>query len=287
MSAPHTISSTMILGTYNYVKIIARNEFGFEVATEDGSQCLFPNKYITPEIAIGDIIKVFIYTDSEDRMVATTETPKALLGEFALLEVVDTTEFGAFMDWGIVKDLLVPRSAQKHPYKVGEHHVVRVSFDNETHRLIGVGKTKPFISRDLSRLRGNMEVTIIILDETPLGYKVLVNHAYEGLIYHNEIFQEISYGSRHKAYIKKIRDDGKLDISLQAIGAHRGKGDAQKLLEYIKEHDGSMPYNSKSDAELIKKVFGMSKKAYKRALSELRESEIVDVKENGTFLNES
>lgn len=279
-----TVSPKMILGVYNNAKIIEQNEFGFEVQTEDGSQCLFPNKYITEAMKIGDVMKVFIYTDSEDRMVATSEEPFALLGEFAFLEVVDTTDFGAFMDWGIVKDLLVPRSGQIRPYKVGERHVVRVSFDNETHRLVGIGKTKPFISRDLTKLRGHMEVSIIVLEKTPLGFKVMVNNKFEGLIYHTEIFQDISYGSRHQAYIKTIRDDGKLDISLQAIGDKKGQGDADRILEYMKQRDGSMPYNSKSDAELIKNIFSLSKKAYKRALSELRESKKIRVEDNGCFI---
>jgi uncharacterized protein len=284
MSNPLTLSPAMILGRFNNVRIIERNDFGFEVQTEDESQCLFPNRYITEEMQIGDIISAFIYTDSEDRMVATTETPIAEVGEFAFLEVVDTIDFGAFMDWGIVKDLLVPHSGQAKPYKVGERHVVRISFDNETHRLVGIGKIKPFISRDLSKLRGNMEVKIIVMEKTPLGFKVMVNNKFEGLIYHTEIFTDISYGSIHKAYIKKIRDDGKLDISLQPIGAKKGEGDTQKILDYMDEKGGSMPYNSKSDAELIKNVFGMSKKAYKRALTELRESEKIRVEDNGCFI---
>ncbi len=279
-----TISPSMILGRYNYAKIISQNDFGFEVQTADASQCLFPNRYITEEMKIGDIIKVFIYTDSEDRMVATTETPKAQLGEFALLEVVDVTNIGAFVDWGIVKDLLVPRSAQEKPYKVGEKHVIRVTFDNDTHRLIGVGKTKPFVSRDTSKLKEKMEVSIIILDKTDLGFKVFVNNQFDGLIFHNEIFKEVQYGDTMQAYIKKIRSDGKLDISLQAIGAQRVAGDTEVILNYINEHGGMMPYNSKSDAELIKKVFGLSKKSYKKALSTLRESGKIRVEENGSFL---
>ena len=284
MNQSLTVSPSMILGRFNNAKIISQNEFGFEVQTEDESRCLFPNKYITEDMKIGDIIKVFIYTDSEDRMVATTETPKAELGEFALLEVVDVTDFGAFVDWGIVKDLLVPRSAQEKPYKVGEKHVIRITFDNDTHRLIGVGKTKPFVSRDTSKLKEKIEVSIIVLDRTDLGFKVFVNNQFDGLIFHNEIFKEINYGDTYQAYIKKIRDDGKLDVSLQAIGAQKVEGDTQVILDYIKENGGMMPYNSKSDAELIKKVFGLSKKAYKRALSTLRESKKIRIEENGCFL---
>lgn len=283
MSTPLTVSPNMILGVYNNAQIVEQNEFGFEVETADKSRCLFPNKYITEDMKIGDVIEVFIYTDSEDRMVATTETPLAKLGEFAFLEVVDTTDFGAFMNWGIVKDLLVPRSAQPQPFKVGEKHIVRVTFDNETHRLIGVGKTKPFINRNLSRLKERMQVDIIIMDRTPLGFKVFVNNQHEGMIYHNEIFKELSYGYITKAYIKKIRDDGKLDISLQAIGGNVD-ADTQAVLDYMSEQGGMMPYNSKSDAELIKRVFGLSKKAYKKALSTLRETGKIRVEENGCFL---
>ena len=279
-----TISPTMILGRYNNAKIIDQSEFGFEVETADGSRCLFPNKYITEEMKIDDVLPVFIYTDSEDRMVATTETPIAELGEFAFLEVVDVTDFGAFMDWGIVKDLLVPKSGQPQRYKVGEKHVVRVTFDNETHRLIGVGKTKPFINRNTSKLRKNMEVSIIVLEKTPLGFKVFVNNEFEGIIFHNEIFKEVKYGDRYQAYIKSVRDDGKLDISLQPIGDQRVKGDTQVILDYMTENGGMMPYNSKSDAELIKKVFGLSKKSYKKALTTLREVEKIKVEENGCFI---
>lgn len=274
----------MILGRYNNAKIISQSEFGFEVQTLDGSRCLFPNKYITEDMKIDDVLEVFIYTDSEDRMVATTETPFAQLGEFAFLEVVDVTDFGAFVDWGIVKDLLVPKSGQPQRYKVGEKHVVRVTFDNETHRLIGVGKTKPFINRDLSRLKVHMEVSIIVLEKTPLGFKVFVNNEFEGLIYHNEIFKEVRYGDRCQAYIKNIRDEGKLDISLQPIGAQRVEGDTQVILDYMNANGAMMPYNSKSDAELIKKIFSLSKKSYKKALSTLREAGKIRVEDNGCFI---
>ncbi len=278
------VSEKMILGIENRVEIVEKSDFGFYVATKDGSRCLFPNRYITEAMKIGDVIEAFIYTDSEDRMVATTEVPLARLGEFAYLEVKDVTNFGAFVEWGIAKDLLVPRAAQKKPYKVGEKHIIRVSFDEATHRLIGVGKSKPFMSKDTSALRKFMEVKIIIDDKTPMGYKVIADDRFEGMIFHNEIFQEVERGMTFKGYIKEVRADGKLDISLQPLGAAKSDSETQKVLDVLAERGGKVPYTSKSDPKQIEKVFGLSKKAFKRALTSLKEAGKIRVEEEGTYL---
>ncbi|MDH5464991.1 MAG: S1-like domain-containing RNA-binding protein [Thiovulaceae bacterium] len=278
------ISESMILGVDNILEVVRSSDFGLYLKSADNYEVLLPNIYVTEDMKIGDLIEVFIYTDSEDRMVAVTQKPKAYLGEFAYLEVVDVTKFGAFVDWGMPKDLLVPLSTQAKPYKKGEKHVIRVSFDNETHRLVGIGKSKLFMKRDTSALSPYMEVKIIVERKTPLGYKVIVNNAFEGMIFDDDIYQEINIGDVLKAYIKTIRPDGKLDISLRAIGANRDDDGMEKILSILKEKEGKMPYNSKSDPELVKKVFGLSKKAYKRALTSLREAGKIRVEEDGTYL---
>ena len=278
-----TIDEKMILGKLNRVHVVELSDFGVYVATADGSKCLCPKSYVSPDMSVGSVVELFIYTDSEDRMVATKERPFVYLGEFGYLEVVDVTQFGAFVNWGILKDLFVPRSAQKTPYKVGEKHIIRVSFDEETHRLVGVGKSKPFINKNTKNIKPFTEVKIIIEEKTPLGFKVIVNDRHEGMIFHNEIFSPVHIGDITKAYIKQIRPDGKLDVSLQPIGEAKEEIGATKILQILDQMGGRMPYNSKTDSILIQKVFGLSKKSFKAGLTQLREKGVLEVREEGTF----
>ncbi|MEA3371110.1 MAG: S1-like domain-containing RNA-binding protein, partial [Campylobacterota bacterium] len=243
-------------------------------------------QYLTPEMKEGDLIDVFLYTDSEDRLVATTLKPTAMLDEFALFEVVDTAPFGAFMNWGLSKDLLVPNMFQKTPFKVGEKRFLRVIYDERTHRLVGTEKLGDFFERRVKGLKPNQEVKILIISQTPLGFKCIVENKYEGLIYHNEIFENISLGDEKKAYIKTIRKDGNIDLNLRKAGTKKSGGSSDKVLELLKENKGIMPYNYKSDAELIKEVFGLSKKDFKRSLTTLQDADKIEVKDTGIYLKD-
>ena len=272
------------IGQINTLTIDRITDHGFYLLSEDGADVLLPNAYIEDNMSIGDEIKVFIYTDSEDRLIATTLKPKALLDEFGYMEVVDVTTFGAFVDWGLPKDLFVPKSLQKIPLKVGMKFVFRVCLDEETNRLVGAHKFKKFIRNDIEELEVNQQVHIIIREKTPLGFKVIVNNLYEAMIFHNEIFEDIWVGQKKVAYVKNIRSDRKLDISLQPIGKSNIDTATSRIEKILKENAGRLEFNYKSSPEDIKNRFGLSKKNYKRALTSLLEKGIITVDESGMCL---
>jgi hypothetical protein len=222
------------------------------------------------EMPIGALIDVFVYTDSEDRPVATTKMPYAKLGEYGYFTVVDYKSYGAFVNWGLPKDLFVPLSQQKEYFNIGKKYLLRVCLDEQTGRLYGTQKIGKYFNRDMSGLHQNKSLDAIVLAKTPLGYKVIADNQYEGMLFDNEIFEEIRVGDRKKVYIKKVRKDYKLDLSLQPIGKQATISVAEgTILQLLKEADGTLPFTYKSDAEEIKKVFGMSKKNFKRTLTSL------------------
>lgn len=272
------------LGLINTLKIDRLTTPGAYLMAQDGNDVLLPGPYLTPEMKEGTLVDVFLYTDSEDRLVATTLKPKAKLDEFALFEVVDTAPFGAFMDWGLSKDLLVPNMFQKTPFKIGEKRFLKVIYDERTHRLVGTEKLGDFFDRKVVGLAQNKEAKILIIAKTPLGYKCIVNDKYEGLIYHNEIFENINIGDTKTAFVKTVRKDGNIDLTLRKAGSKKSGASNDKLLELLKQNKGIMPYNYKSDAELIKDVFSMSKKEFKRTLTALQDSGSIEVKDTGIYL---
>ncbi len=278
-----TMNQTIEMGAINTLKIERETDPGLFLQSAEGEEILLPNAYVTPDMHIGSTVDVFVYTDSEDRPVATTQKPLALRGEFGFFEVVDTTPFGAFVSWGLPKDLFVPRTKQKTPFKIGEKRLLHVDVDNQTNRLIGVEKVQNYLTQAPKTLAPNDKVTALVFAVTPLGYKVIVDNTYEGLIYKNEVFEPIKTGDLKSAYIKQRRNDGKLDISLQRIGK-TADDDAQRLLNTLQEHGGMMPYNYKSDAQEIQKVFHLSKKSYKRALTELQKNKSIDINDTGIYL---
>ena len=274
------------LGLMNTLKIDRLTTPGAYLMAQDGNDVLLPGPYLTPQMKEGTFVDVFIYTDSEDRLVATTLKPTAMLDEFALFEVVDTAPFGAFMDWGLSKDLLVPNMFQKTPFKVGEKRFIRVIYDERTHRLVGTEKLGDFFDRDVKGLAVNKEAKILIIAKTPLGFKCIVNDKYEGLIYHNEIFENIELGDTRIAYVKTVRKDGNIDLTLRKAGSKKANAVGDKVLELLKGNKGIMPYNYKSDAQLIKDVFSMSKKEFKRSLTALVDAQKIEVKDSGIYLKD-
>lgn len=274
------------LGLINTLLIDRLTTPGAYLMALDGNDVLLPGPYLTDKMKEGTLVDVFLYTDSEDRLVATTLTPKAKLDEFAFFECIDVAPFGAFMDWGLSKDLLVPNMFQKEPIKLGDKRFLKVVYDEQTHRLVGTEKTASFFEKKVKGLKPAQEVQILIISKTPLGYKCIVEEKYEGLIYHNEIFEKINIGESRKAFIKTIRKDGNIDLKLQASGQAQKGSDAQKVLSLLKQNNGIMPYNYKSDAELIKNIFGLSKKAFKRSLTILQDAGNIEVKDTGIYLKD-
>jgi predicted RNA-binding protein (virulence factor B family) len=257
---------------------------GAYLEDDEGNDVLLPNRYLTPSIKKGDDIEVFIYTDSEDRLVATTDTPLAFRDEFACLKVVDTTKFGAFLDWGLEKDLLVPFKQQAQKMKKGEWYLIYLYLDGSTDRLVATSKVNPIFSKDLSGLEESDEVDILIGNETDLGIQTVVNNQYRGLIFHNEVHQDLMIGDQLKAYIKTIREDGKLDISLQKTGLTHMEEGAKKILEVLEEEEGFLTVTDKSSPEDIQFHFQLSKKAFKRSLGNLYKQKRVAIEEHGIRL---
>ncbi|MBE0491860.1 MAG: DNA-binding protein [Sulfurospirillum sp.] len=275
------MNETIQLGVLNTLKIERDSDHGFYLVALDGDDVLLPKAYVNDSMQLGDEIEVFIYTDSEDRFVATTQKPKAMLGEFGYFEVVDVTPFGAFVDWGLPKHLFVPKAFQKIALEIGMKFVFRVCLDEKTDRLFAAHKFKKFIQNDISELKVNQKVAIIIREKTPLGFKVIVENRYEAMIFHNEIFEDIWIGQKKVAYIKKIRPDHKMDISLQPIGKELQDVAAHRVQKVLKSHGGVLTCNYKTSPEEIKKLFNLSRKNYKKALTQLIEAGEIRLDEHG------
>lgn len=251
-------------GVVNTLRVNRVSEPGIYLISGDETEVLLPNAYVKKDMAIDSLLDVFIYTDSEDRLVATTLKPYLYLNEFANLKIVDSAKFGYFVDIGLPKDLLVPKNRQKGTYNIGSYKVLQMQFDERTSRLIA--SEKYILEEEPKNLKQGDEVEIILYSKTPLGFKVIVNNLFDGMIFHSEIFENLKIGDKKRAYIKNLREDKKLDISLQKIGE---KVDSNKVLEILKANGGVLNFTYKSDAEDIKNIFAMSKKAFKATLTKL------------------
>ncbi len=274
------------IGEYNNLRVSHLVEFGAYLEDETGETILLPRRYCPKDLKEGKSIEVFVYTDSEDRPIATTQTPKAVVGDIVALEVIDVVNnIGAFLDWGLSKDLLLPYKRQRDELQKGDKCVVKVIFDKVSNRLVATTK---FVSRynpksDL--LKEGDKVEIIFCEVEENGVKVLVNGQYSGIVYKNEIYNDIELGKSKSAYLKKIREDGKLDISLKPFGVKAILSDKDLILDVLKKQaDGSINCNSKSDPEKIKESFQMSKKAFKKALGGLYKERLIVITDEGISL---
>lgn len=267
------------IGAYNILKVNRAVDFGFYL-TDGHEEVLLPKKWIPEGADIGKNVEVFIYTDSEDRLIATTMKPKATLGDFAALEVTSTTGFGAFLDWGLEKDLLLPKNEQIKPVAVGEKAVVKVCLDFKTNRLIGVSKLGSFLQPVPESLQPGQEVEVLVYNQTPLGYQVMVNEQFGGLLYENEVFEDLRIGDKRTAWVKKRREDDKLDVSLKPFGKEGMKSDKEKVLEALKEEGGTLALGDKSEPAEISKKINMSKKAFKRAIGMLYKEQLISLSDH-------
>jgi predicted RNA-binding protein (virulence factor B family) len=277
---------TIKIGEINTLEVMRDTDYGYFLEAKDEKEVLLPNVYVMEdEMPMGSLIDVFIYTDSEDRPVATTKMPYAKLGEYGYFTVVDYKSYGAFVNWGLPKDLFVPLSQQKEHFTIGKKYLLRVCLDAQTDRLFATQKIGKYLNRDMSGLHQNKVLDVIVLAKTPLGFKVVADNQYEGMLFNNEIFEDIRIGDRKKVYIKNVRKDFKLDLSLQPIGkkAKIGEGEGT-ILQILKEADGTLPFTYKSDADEIKKKFGMSKKNFKRTLTELIEAKKIQLLDDSIAL---
>ena len=274
------------IGRTYELDVIKAVDFGFYLDAEDLGEVLLPAKYAPSDLVEGDYLDVFLYLDSEDRPVATTQTPKARVGEFAYLEVVDNTSVGAFLDWGLEKDLLVPFSEQHRPMEVGHSYLVHVYIGQADGRIVASSKIDKFLDDDEPHnFKPQQEVNLIIANSTDLGYKAIINHNHWGVLYKNEVHQRLSFGQSIKGFIKHIRPDGKIDLSLQGGQETRDKN-TTTILNYLKNQNGFAAVHDKSDPKLISELFGMSKGAFKKSIGGLYKQRVISIEKDGIRLLE-
>ena len=272
----------LLIGRYNRLKIDRITASGAFLATSEGD-VLLPGKFIPEGAEPGSGIDVFIYRDSEDRLVATTQTPQAVVGEFALLRVKDNTKIGAFLDWGLDKDLLLPFGEQTAPVKKGEDALVRLYLDNSG-RIAASAKLEKFLRPADGSLCEGDEVELLLYAFSDLGAKVIIDNTYGGLLFRNELYAKPARGERLRGYVKKIRDDGKIDVTLRKGGVQEATADRETILAALKARDGFLPLTDKSSPEAIAEQLRLSKKSFKKAVGGLYKEGLIDITAEGIRL---
>lgn len=273
------------LGEYNLMKVVKEVDFGFYLDGGDEGEILLPSRYVPAGLKPGDEIEVFIYLDQDERPVATTQKPLAKAGDFAYLEVAWVNEYGAFLNWGLMKDLFCPFREQKKRMTLGTSYIVYVTVDEDSYRLMATAKVDRYLDRERPVYRHGDEVDLLVWQKTDLGFKVIVDNRFSGLIYENQIFQYITTGDRMKGYIDHIRQDGKIDVTLQPTGHRQTTEFSETLLEYLNKNGGRCDLGDKSPAELITDRFKVSKKTYKKAVGDLYRRRLIIITDDGIALN--
>ena len=273
------------IGKFNELEITHRVDFGLYLDGGEEGEILLPLRYATQDMKPGDKINAFIYRDSEDRLIATTEKPYAHVGDFAFLRVNATNNVGAFLDWGLPKDLLVPFREQKVRMVPGRSYTVYVYLDDETQRIVASAKLQKFLDNKIPDIKAGDEVKARIYQRTELGYKVIVNDLFSGLIYHNEIFSEVNIGELHHATVKTVRADGKIDLVLGKSTRNRVNDLADDILDYIEECGGRISLNDSSSPEEIRETFQCSKKDFKKAIGALFKAKQIVIENDGIRLS--
>ena len=275
------------LGDWNELKIKRFTEHGAQLDGGSVGKILMPARYVQRNMRLGQMVTGFVYLDQSDRLVATTETPLARVGDFAFLEVAWVNEHGAFLNWGLMKDLFVPFSEQKMRMEQGRSYLVHIHIDEETHRIVASAKVERYLQEPARKeyYRGR-DVEVLLWHKTPLGFKVIVDNAYPGLIYDNQIYTELHSGERHIGQVITLREDGRMDVALGRIGKGRFRDFAEQLRdELATASDGRLPFNDHSSAEEIAERFGVSKKTFKRAVGTLYRNREITIEESGIALN--
>ena len=263
------------------------SDYGLYLADEEQNEVLLPNRYISLTDKPGDEKEVFLYHDSEDRLVATTETPLLRVGEAGYLRVVDMTAHGAFLDWGLYgKDLFLPNRNQQGGIIAGRSYIVYLYEDSVTGRCVATCKLKSFINNDSITVAPRQEVDLLVASESPLGYRVIINNRHWGMLYRNQLFRPIAVGDRTKGYVRKLTEDNRIDVSLQQEGFAQVKDSAEVLLQLVRDNGGFLPLNDDSAPEEVNRLTQTSKKVFKRSLGMLLKRGAVTVDEQGIKINE-
>lgn len=273
------------LGDWNELVVNRFTDHGAYLEGGEVGEILMPNAYVERGVRIGDRVTVFVYLDQEERLVATTETPLARVGQFACLTVSWVNEYGAFLDWGLMKDLFVPFREQRRKMEVGRYYIVYIYIDEASHRIVGTAKVDRYLQPAAAgAYRKGEQVALLVQGRTDLGYKVIVDHKYSGLVYHDQAYAELHTGDELTGFVSQVRRDGKVDVSLQSLGVSRFRDFADQLLDELEQAGGTLPYCDASSAEDIAERFGVSKKTFKRAVGTLYKASRIHMTEGGIAL---
>ncbi len=258
------------IGTYNELAILRASDHGLFLGDDEDESVLLPNKYCPSNYTLGDKLNVFVYLDHKERPVATNITPKIILNEFALLQVSAITTVGMFMDWGLEKELMVPYKEQQRKMEEGRWYIVYMDMDRQTNRLFASSRVEKFLQNENITVKEGEEVDLLVWKKTDVGFAVIINHTHEGLAYENEVFGRLNIGDKLKGFIKKIREDKKIDVSLTPMGYDNfNEKNTETILAVLKQADGFIGITDKSSPEIIYSTFEMSKKAFKKAVGAL------------------
>jgi uncharacterized protein len=269
------------LGKYNVLRVVKRVDFGLYLDGGTMGEILMPRRYVRADMQIGDEVEVFVYLDGEERYVATTEEPYAVVGEFAYLKVNKVENVGAFCDWGVLKELLVPFREQKVKMEEGKSYVIYIYIDPMTDRIAGTMKLDKVLHKTPPTFAQNEAVDLLIWSQTDIGYKAIINSTHLGVLYKNELHQKLSSGQKIQGYIRKVREDGKIDLSLQPMGVKKVDPVSERILNLLNKSGGSLPYHDKTDPEVISKIFGVSKKTFKQSIGALYKQRLIEITEKG------
>jgi predicted RNA-binding protein (virulence factor B family) len=271
------------VGNYNTLKVSRKVEFGFYL--DDGKDgILLPKRFAPGNLRIGDEIKVFIYHDSDNRLIATTQEPKGVVGDIVSLKCVSTTEHGAFLDWGLMKDIFVAKSQQFTRMHKGGEYLVKIYIDEQTGRVAATEKIEREISNDVLTVKEKEEVDLHVQRQTELGYVMIINGKHTGLLHANEVYRKLYVGNKLRGFIKTIRQDNKIDLVLDKPGYERISQEEEKILGLLEAKKGFLPYNDKTDPQIIYTVFGMSKKTFKMTIGALYKQRKIELTDKGIKL---
>ena len=275
----------LTLGQTYTLQVLKMTEQGAYVDGEELGEILLPTKFCPPGLAPGSELPVFLYQDSETRLIVTTQIPKVQVGEFAYLQVVENTDYGSFLDWGLDKDLLAPFGEQHVPMQVDRSYLVYVYLNNADGRITASSKIEKFLDDQAPHdFTPGQPVDLIIANSTDLGFKAIINHSHWGLLYKDEVHERLSFGQSKRGFIKFVRPDGKIDLALRVEQETRDQY-TLSVLDYLKRHDGFAAVHDKTDPAIIQKLFGMSKKTFKKVIGGLYKQRIIEIQDDGIRLN--
>ncbi len=272
------------IGQFNTLRVVKQVDFGVYLDDGAGNEILLPKRFVPPHVTEGDEVEVFLYHDSENRVIATTQQPKGVVGDIVMLEAVSTTPQGAFLDWGLMKDLFVPLSQQEARMVKGESYLVMIYIDEQTGRVAATQKFSRHLSNYELTVKELDPVDLLVYRETDIGYAVIINNKHIGLLHYNDVFKELEPGDKERGFIKKIREDNKIDVALGERGYKKVEGETDKILRLLKENDGYLPYHDKSAPEDIYEFFGMSKKTFKMTVGALYKNKQIELTKTGIKL---